>query len=140
MWAQTTTNSNRHLSLIMQPEDTMFALICILSISLTMLANCCLASPMATIVSAQNTISSPEVAPPITATTMAALEAQQQQQQQQQQQRQHQHRESKGIFKRSFAGLGCLGIYDKAKFARLDRVCEECYTLYREPDIHTSCR
>jgi hypothetical protein len=48
--------------------------------------------------------------------------------------------ESKGIFKRSFAGLGCLGVYDKAKFARLDRVCEECYTLYREPDIHSACR
>lgn len=48
--------------------------------------------------------------------------------------------ESKGVFKRSFAGLGCLGVYDKAKFARLDRVCEECYTLYREPDIHSACR
>ena len=48
--------------------------------------------------------------------------------------------EAKGIFKRSFAGLGCLGVYDKAKFARLDRVCEECYQLYREPDIHTACR
>lgn len=60
---------------------------------------------------------------------------------QQQQQSQHHHQpEGKGIFKRSFAGLGCLGIYDKAKFARLDRVCEECYQLYREPDIHTACR
>lgn len=48
--------------------------------------------------------------------------------------------EAKGIFKRSFAGLGCLGVYDKAKFARLDRVCEECYQLYREPDVHTACR
>ncbi|GFQ81975.1 ion transport peptide-like [Trichonephila clavata] len=42
--------------------------------------------------------------------------------------------------KRSFAGLGCMGVYDKAKFARLDRVCEECYQLFREPDVHTSCR
>lgn len=48
--------------------------------------------------------------------------------------------EAKGIHKRSFAGLGCLGVYDKAKFTRLDRVCEECYQLYREPDIHTACR
>lgn len=47
---------------------------------------------------------------------------------------------SKSIFKRSFAGLGCLGVYDKAKFARLDRVCEECYQLYREPGIYTACR
>lgn len=57
-----------------------------------------------------------------------------------QQQQQQQQQESKSIFKRSFAGLGCLGVYDKAKFARLDRVCEECYTLYREPDIHSACR
>ncbi|GFS44670.1 ion transport peptide-like [Trichonephila inaurata madagascariensis] len=42
--------------------------------------------------------------------------------------------------KRSFAGLGCMGVYDKAKFARLDRVCEECYQLFREPDVHTLCR
>lgn len=48
--------------------------------------------------------------------------------------------EAKGVHKRSFAGLGCLGVYDKAKFARLDRVCEECYQLYREPDIHSACR
>lgn len=48
--------------------------------------------------------------------------------------------EARSVFKRSFAGLGCLGVYDKAKFARLDRICEECYQLYREPDIHTACR
>lgn len=47
---------------------------------------------------------------------------------------------ARNVFKRSFAGLGCLGVYDKAKFARLDRVCEECYQLYHEPDIHTACR
>ncbi|KAF8763966.1 Ion transport peptide like protein [Argiope bruennichi] len=42
--------------------------------------------------------------------------------------------------KRSFSDLGCMGVYDKAKFARLDRVCEECYQLFRESDVHTSCR
>ncbi|GIY33227.1 ion transport peptide-like [Caerostris darwini] len=42
--------------------------------------------------------------------------------------------------KRSFSGLGCMGVYDKAKFARLDRVCEECYQLFRESDVHTLCR
>ncbi|GBO18943.1 hypothetical protein AVEN_46421-1 [Araneus ventricosus] len=41
--------------------------------------------------------------------------------------------------KRSFSDLGCMGVYDKAKFTRLDRVCEECYQLYREPEVHTSC-
>lgn len=44
------------------------------------------------------------------------------------------------LHKRSFATLGCMGNYDKSKFARLDRVCEECYQMYRQPDIHTSCR
>ncbi|KAG9511206.1 hypothetical protein GZH46_00223 [Fragariocoptes setiger] len=48
--------------------------------------------------------------------------------------------QAREIRKRSFAGLGCLGFYDKAKFARLERVCEECYQLYREPDIHSMCR
>ncbi|GBN04259.1 Ion transport peptide-like [Araneus ventricosus] len=42
--------------------------------------------------------------------------------------------------KRGFSDLGCMGVYDKAKFARLDRVCEECYQLYRESDVHTTCR
>ena len=44
------------------------------------------------------------------------------------------------LHKRSFASLGCMGDYDKSKFARLDRVCEECYLMFREPDIHNMCR
>lgn len=62
--------------------------------------------------------------------------------------RRHQHQqqrnsalaEAKSLHKRSFSGLGCLGVYDKAKFARLDRICEECYQMYREPEIHQTCR
>ncbi|XP_054710917.1 ion transport peptide-like [Uloborus diversus] len=42
--------------------------------------------------------------------------------------------------KRSFSGLGCMGVYDKAKFARLERVCEECYQMFRESDVYTACR
>ena len=44
------------------------------------------------------------------------------------------------LHKRSFASLGCMGDYDKAKFARLDRVCDECYQMFREPDVHSMCR
>lgn len=44
------------------------------------------------------------------------------------------------IQKRSFSQIGCLGVYDKAKFARLDRVCEECYQIYREPELQSMCR
>ncbi|GIY15275.1 hypothetical protein CEXT_784591 [Caerostris extrusa] len=42
--------------------------------------------------------------------------------------------------KRSFLRSGLHGVYDKSKFTRLDRVCEECYQLFRESDVHTSCR
>ncbi|XP_015785390.1 CHH-like protein isoform X1 [Tetranychus urticae] len=39
-----------------------------------------------------------------------------------------------------FLEVGCYGDYDKAMFARLDRLCEECYELYRVPDLFTQCR
>ncbi|KAK0090001.1 hypothetical protein PV325_004134 [Microctonus aethiopoides] len=42
--------------------------------------------------------------------------------------------------KRSYIDLGCKGVYDKSIFARLDRVCEDCYNLFREPTLHTLCR
>ncbi|KAK0163657.1 hypothetical protein PV327_007318 [Microctonus hyperodae] len=41
--------------------------------------------------------------------------------------------------KRSYIDLGCKGVYDKSIFARLDRVCEDCYNLFREPTLHTLC-
>lgn len=39
-----------------------------------------------------------------------------------------------------FVRLGCMGTFDRSKFARLDAVCEECYELFQEPDIHRRCR
>ncbi|XP_076308795.1 crustacean hyperglycemic hormone-like [Tachypleus tridentatus] len=47
---------------------------------------------------------------------------------------------AKPILKRSFADLGCMGDFNKAVFARLGRVCEECYHVYRDPFIHLECR
>ncbi|RWS13128.1 Ion transport peptide-like protein [Dinothrombium tinctorium] len=44
------------------------------------------------------------------------------------------------LHKRSFASLGCLGVYNKATFARLSRVCEDCYQMYRDDDLHGLCR
>lgn len=41
---------------------------------------------------------------------------------------------------RSFSLLGCLGEYDISKFVELDRICEECYQVYREPELNFSCR
>lgn len=44
------------------------------------------------------------------------------------------------LSKRSFFDIQCKGVYDKTIFARLDRVCEDCYNLFREPQLHTLCR
>ncbi|CAA9999057.1 unnamed protein product [Nesidiocoris tenuis] len=39
----------------------------------------------------------------------------------------------------SFFDLQCRGIYDKSIFARLDRICEDCYNVFREPSLHSLC-
>lgn len=44
------------------------------------------------------------------------------------------------VHKKSFSSIGCLGNFNKAKFARLDRICDECYQIYRDPEIHKTCR
>lgn len=40
----------------------------------------------------------------------------------------------------SFYDLECLGNLDIGKFYRLDRICVECLTLYREPMVGKACR
>ncbi|XP_054278291.1 ion transport peptide-like isoform X2 [Macrosteles quadrilineatus] len=42
--------------------------------------------------------------------------------------------------KRSFYDLQCKGVYDKSIFARLDLICDDCYNLFREPQLHQLCR
>lgn len=44
------------------------------------------------------------------------------------------------LSKRSFFDIQCKGVYDKSIFARLDRICEDCYDLFRAPQIHSLCR
>nr|CAD7434752.1 unnamed protein product [Timema monikensis] len=44
------------------------------------------------------------------------------------------------LSKRSFFDIQCKGVYDKSIFARLDRICEDCYNLFREPQLHSLCR
>ena len=34
----------------------------------------------------------------------------------------------------------CRGRYDPAIYTTLDNICEDCYNLYKEPDIHSMCR
>ncbi|KAL1501626.1 hypothetical protein ABEB36_006923 [Hypothenemus hampei] len=43
------------------------------------------------------------------------------------------------LSKRSFADIQCKGVYNKQIFARLDRICEDCYNLFREPHILSLC-
>ncbi|KAJ8717463.1 hypothetical protein PYW08_005862 [Mythimna loreyi] len=54
-----------------------------------------------------------------------------------------QHSSPHHVSRRSFDLLDaqkCKGHFDAAKFARLDRVCDDCHLLYREPVIYTRCR
>ncbi|XP_050297542.1 crustacean hyperglycemic hormone isoform X2 [Anthonomus grandis grandis] len=43
------------------------------------------------------------------------------------------------LSKRSFFNIQCKGVYDKGIFAKLDRICEDCYNLFREPQVHSLC-
>merc|ERR1712227_328350 len=40
----------------------------------------------------------------------------------------------------NFANLGCKGTYDKTNFSVLNSVCDRCYDLFRDHDIHSLCR
>ena len=39
----------------------------------------------------------------------------------------------------SFVSIGCLGLFDNAKFNRLDKICEECYSVTRTPNVEREC-
>jgi len=34
----------------------------------------------------------------------------------------------------------CRGKYDTAIYTQLDNICEDCYNLYKEADVHQACR
>ncbi|RXG59492.1 Crustacean hyperglycemic hormone, partial [Armadillidium vulgare] len=42
--------------------------------------------------------------------------------------------------KRRIFDTSCKGFYDRGLFAQLDRVCEDCYNLYRKPHVAAECR
>ncbi|XP_026320432.1 ion transport peptide-like isoform X2 [Hyposmocoma kahamanoa] len=44
------------------------------------------------------------------------------------------------ITRRSFYDLQCKGVYDQVMFNRLDRVCDDCYNLFRESQLFNLCR
>lgn len=40
-----------------------------------------------------------------------------------------------------FSHLFCiLGVFNKSIFFRLDRICEDCYSLFREVELHSLCK
>ncbi|CAG0895675.1 unnamed protein product [Cyprideis torosa] len=43
------------------------------------------------------------------------------------------------ISKKSFQDLKCGGMFDKSMYVKLERVCDECFRLYMNPDIHSMC-
>uniref|UniRef100_A0A1B0D2X5 Uncharacterized protein n=1 Tax=Phlebotomus papatasi TaxID=29031 RepID=A0A1B0D2X5_PHLPP len=45
------------------------------------------------------------------------------------------------LAKRStFFDIECKGVFNKSIFFRLDRICEDCYSLFREPQLHSLCK
>ena len=45
-----------------------------------------------------------------------------------------------GGVKRSFFQLGCRGVYNRKVFYELETVCQDCYTVYRNPELFALCR
>ncbi|XP_026743808.1 CHH-like protein isoform X2 [Trichoplusia ni] len=43
------------------------------------------------------------------------------------------------ITRRSFFSRKCKGVYDASYFARLDRICDDCFNLFREPSLYNLC-
>nr|WDS50829.1 crustacean hyperglycemic hormone [Palaemon carinicauda] len=42
--------------------------------------------------------------------------------------------------KRAILDQSCKGIFDRELFKKLDRVCDDCYNLYRKPYVAIDCR
>ncbi|XP_047483676.1 crustacean hyperglycemic hormones-like [Penaeus chinensis] len=42
--------------------------------------------------------------------------------------------------KRSLSFRSCTGVYDRELHVRLDRVCEDCYNVYRDVGVAAECR
>nr|QHR84459.1 hyperglycemic hormone A [Panulirus homarus] len=44
------------------------------------------------------------------------------------------------VDKRAVFDQSCKGVYDRSLFQKLDRVCDDCYNLYRKSYVSTGCR
>jgi len=43
------------------------------------------------------------------------------------------------VAKRSFEDLQCRGRYDRSIYSELERVCDDCYNLYKNLEVYGSC-
>lgn len=44
------------------------------------------------------------------------------------------------LFKVTFRDSGCRGTFDSSEFAKVDRMIEECYDLFKEPELYPESR
>ena len=44
------------------------------------------------------------------------------------------------VAKRNYVDLECRGMYDQRILTQLERICEDCYNLYKDPEVHQFCR
>ncbi|XP_059099554.1 mandibular organ-inhibiting hormone-like [Tigriopus californicus] len=42
--------------------------------------------------------------------------------------------------KRDYEALECRGMYDHGIFTKLNRICDDCYNLYKDVEVHHYCR
>nr|ABE02191.1 prepro-crustacean hyperglycemic hormone [Pagurus bernhardus] len=42
--------------------------------------------------------------------------------------------------KRQAFDRSCKGVYDRGLFKKLERVCDDCYNLYRKPYVEVGCK
>nr|AGO81746.1 crustacean hyperglycemic hormone [Tigriopus japonicus] len=47
---------------------------------------------------------------------------------------------SSQMLKRDYEALQCRGMYDLSIFTKLNRICEDCFNLYHDAEIHELCR
>nr|QTY40864.1 venom polypeptide precursor [Doratifera vulnerans] len=43
------------------------------------------------------------------------------------------------VARRSVDDYQCKGVYDASMFARLERLCQDCYNVFREPIVYSQC-
>ncbi|XP_066962565.1 molt-inhibiting hormone-like [Macrobrachium rosenbergii] len=42
--------------------------------------------------------------------------------------------------KRGIFDMSCKGVFDRKIFVELERICDDCYNLYRKPYVSINCR